>query len=210
MKKSEKLRETILDTSIDLFLEKGYDRTTISDIIEQVGGLSRGGFYHHFSSKEAILLEVSSHLKKTDQVYYQLLSDQHFSGLEKIKKILLHNFSQIINNPQEQTLIALLNEPRFLDLRIQELEEDVFVLYEKLIVEGVEDGSIQIDHPKMVAQMVAVLLNIWCQPTIFKCSNKELIERYELVKRQLEALNLPIFDDEVWASLKKYLEQLKV
>ena len=38
----------ILDTAYRLFTEKGYERTSIQDIIDNLGGLSKGAIYHHF------------------------------------------------------------------------------------------------------------------------------------------------------------------
>ncbi len=43
--------EKILDVSQRLFLEKGYDKTTIQDIVDELGGLSKGAIYHHFKSE---------------------------------------------------------------------------------------------------------------------------------------------------------------
>lgn len=37
----------ILDVSQRLFIEKGYDNTTIQDIIDELGGLTKGAIYHH-------------------------------------------------------------------------------------------------------------------------------------------------------------------
>lgn len=51
----EQTREQILDTATRLFLQQGYEHTTIQNIIDQLGGLTKGAVYHHFSSKEAIL-----------------------------------------------------------------------------------------------------------------------------------------------------------
>ncbi|MEG2286258.1 MAG: helix-turn-helix domain-containing protein, partial [Eubacterium sp.] len=48
----------ILDTSMDLFLKKGYDNTTIQDIVDALGDLSKGAIYHHFKSKEEIIEAV--------------------------------------------------------------------------------------------------------------------------------------------------------
>ena len=48
----------ILDVSLKLFLEKGYENTTIQDIIDALGNLSKGAIYHHFKSKEDILEAV--------------------------------------------------------------------------------------------------------------------------------------------------------
>ena len=39
--------ERILDAAQRLFLEKGYDNTTIQDIVDELGGLTKGAVYHH-------------------------------------------------------------------------------------------------------------------------------------------------------------------
>ena len=46
----EETVERILDTAQRLFLEKGYEQTTIQDITDNLGGLTKGAIYHHFKS----------------------------------------------------------------------------------------------------------------------------------------------------------------
>ena len=46
----EQTQERIVDASIKLFIEKGYEQTTIQDILNALN-LSKGGLYHHFKSK---------------------------------------------------------------------------------------------------------------------------------------------------------------
>ena len=41
----------ILDAALKLFMEKGYEQTTIQDIVNELGDLSKGAVYHHFKSK---------------------------------------------------------------------------------------------------------------------------------------------------------------
>lgn len=50
--------DKILDTAQRLFLTQGYEHTSIQDIIDGLGGLTRGAVYHHFKSKEDILTAV--------------------------------------------------------------------------------------------------------------------------------------------------------
>ena len=57
MLKGEKRREQILAAAEEMFYQNGYERTTVSDIITALG-LSKGGFYHHFESKEALLQAI--------------------------------------------------------------------------------------------------------------------------------------------------------
>lgn len=57
MLKGERRREEILRTAESLFYAQGYERTTIQQILTALG-LSKGGFYHHFASKEALLQAI--------------------------------------------------------------------------------------------------------------------------------------------------------
>ena len=50
--------EKILDVSQQLFISQGYEHTSIQDIIDHLGGLTKGAIYHHFKSKEDILRAV--------------------------------------------------------------------------------------------------------------------------------------------------------
>lgn len=46
-------RAELLDSAQELFFTLGYEATTVNDIIARAG-VSKGGFYHHFDSKEAL------------------------------------------------------------------------------------------------------------------------------------------------------------
>ena len=54
MRKGEMRRKTILDAAERLFYTKGYEATSIQDILDELE-LSKGGFYHHFESKMSLL-----------------------------------------------------------------------------------------------------------------------------------------------------------
>jgi AcrR family transcriptional regulator len=51
------VRARVLDAAVDLFAQQGYDGTSVAQVIGQAG-VAKGGFYHHFASKEALLYEV--------------------------------------------------------------------------------------------------------------------------------------------------------
>ena len=50
-------RERILAAAVDLFATQGYDATSVTQVIDRAG-LTKGGFYHHFASKDTLLYEV--------------------------------------------------------------------------------------------------------------------------------------------------------
>jgi AcrR family transcriptional regulator len=47
----------VLDAAVELFAERGYDGTSVAEVITRAR-VAKGGFYHHFASKEALLYEV--------------------------------------------------------------------------------------------------------------------------------------------------------
>jgi len=70
MLKGEKRKYDIVRTAEDLFYQRGYENTTIQDILDAVS-LSKGGFYHHYASKEQLLDEICD--KKATAYYLHAL-----------------------------------------------------------------------------------------------------------------------------------------
>ena len=63
-KHPEETVNLILEAATRLFMEKGYEHTSIQDIINNLGGLSKGAIYHHFKSKEDILEAVTDRMNE--------------------------------------------------------------------------------------------------------------------------------------------------
>ena len=68
----EKRRKQIKDVALELFVNKGYAKTTMDEIVQAVG-ISKGGMYHHFAGKEEILFLDASRKKLTDYNLKQLV-----------------------------------------------------------------------------------------------------------------------------------------
>ncbi len=59
-------RERILDISLDLFIDKGFDKTSLREIAERLG-FSKAALYYHFASKDDILMAL--HLRLHDLLH---------------------------------------------------------------------------------------------------------------------------------------------
>lgn len=60
MKKGESTRNFIIAKAAELFNQKGYSGSSLSDITE-ITGIKKGGIYRHFSSKDEIAYEAYSY-----------------------------------------------------------------------------------------------------------------------------------------------------
>ncbi len=81
-------KEKIFDVALDLFSKKGYDSVSLREIAEEVG-IKKSSIYSHFSSKEAILMDIFEYF--TDLFEYdELLNSQEFI-LGSDNEILIEN-----------------------------------------------------------------------------------------------------------------------
>lgn len=51
--RAEATRRKIIDTAVELFSDLGYGETGLADVLQRAG-VSKGAFYYHFDSKEAV------------------------------------------------------------------------------------------------------------------------------------------------------------
>ncbi|MGH9016576.1 MAG: TetR/AcrR family transcriptional regulator [Acidimicrobiales bacterium] len=68
-------RERILDIALDLFIEKGFDKTSLREIAERLG-FSKAALYYHFASKDDILLALHARMHELVRVTLLELGQQ--------------------------------------------------------------------------------------------------------------------------------------
>lgn len=81
-------RPEILEAAFGMFLDKGFENTSLNEIIAKAG-LSKGMFYHHFESKEALLEALFE--RKADETFAQLepiLAAPDLGPIERLQQIL--------------------------------------------------------------------------------------------------------------------------
>ena len=88
IKAPEVRRAELIDCAQRLFLAKGYERTTINDVIAATG-LSKGAFYHHFRAKEDLLEAIAARFAEQSLSYFaQVQSDASLDALQRLNKLL--------------------------------------------------------------------------------------------------------------------------
>lgn len=192
----EETVKLIVDEALKLFIQKGYDNTSIQDIINNLGGLSKGAIYHHFKSKEEIFDAVSLRIGQENAVYYDnILGDKTQNGLEKLRGMIRSAYL----NPNNDVVFALrgkiMSDPRFLTNQITATYEFVAPKYVQPIIEqGIQDGSIQTDYPKELAEVIMTLLNIWANPVVARTTAEEMRNKLAFFSLLLKGIGIDILD----------------
>ena len=202
----EETIQRILDVSFKLFMEKGYETTSIQDILKELGGLTKGAIYHHFKSKEDILLAVSHRIySETNAIMQAVVHDTSLNGLQKLQKLFRIALSQVGQEDMMMMAPKLLDNPTFLVLHLRNsIEEAVPQFIKPFLEEGIRDGSIQTEYPAELAELLMLLPNMWLNPMIFSTTPTSLLNRCRLFQKLLMGLGLDLFDDGMMACLESY------
>ena len=87
MRKGEARQQEILNAAEALFLSKGYDATSVQDVLDALH-MSKGGFYHYFATKEDVLRQlVTRHAEQAAAFTQEALSDAQ-TPMDRINAVL--------------------------------------------------------------------------------------------------------------------------
>ena len=205
---SEQTKEDILFAAGKLFTEKGYQKTAVQDIVNQLDGLSKGAIYHHFKSKEGILDALMRHFMPSEDLINQIKQNKELNGLEKIQHLFLEAMFHEEVQKYLQFSPELMKEP-LLSLKYLKLTHSVFIpVMSEFIIEGNQDGSTNVPHPPLVAEVVLFLLTTWYNTTLFLNDFENFYQKLETSKYILEKMEINVLDEHVINSIQqKILER---
>lgn len=200
--------EKILEAAQRLFLEKGYDNTTIQDIVNELGGLTKGAIYHHFKSKEEIMDALGDKLFLEHNPFEEVKNRKDLNGLQKMKMVIKLNQSDKEKTTISKQAISILKNPRMLAGMIESNHRILSPYWLELIEEGNRDGSIHTKYPKELSELIP-LLDIWMMPSIYPANNEEIQHKFEFIQDMFHSMGLSLLDDKIIELLKKTMSAIE-
>lgn len=172
------LQKTIYENAKFLFREKGYDRTSLAEIID-ASGCSKGGFYHYYNSKEDILPQV---LDEYEQVYIKcinqfLVSNQNgYENLINFYRTVYLDQSELALHRKElyDIIVQIDRGDLFRDMR-KKADGALIKIFCDIFEKASLDGSITFDQqPIVLAKLFAREFRY------FDERMRNLVNRYQL------------------------------
>ncbi|WP_018887776.1 TetR/AcrR family transcriptional regulator [Paenibacillus massiliensis] len=202
---AKEARNLILDTASVLFIEKGYEQTSISEIVAGLDGLTRGAIYHHFESKYQIIVGIAKRFIPDQDLLDAIDEREDLSGLEKIQNILLEAmFNEDITQSTAASL-ALLNDPTFSSIYNTQICEIMAPKIVKYIHAGNEDGSIKVAYPEQMAEIIILLTSTWFIQALFPNTMETFFEKLKAAQYVLKESGVNVISDEVFSTIVKEL-----
>lgn len=156
--RSEETRAQILKSAVKLFSIHGYNAASV-ELICKDAGLSKGAFYHHFESKQALFLALLDGWLKTIDNAIEISRD----------KSVPETFMQITEAFPFIFESAGDNLPMFLEFWLQASRDDriwqasiapyrrYHEYFTSLIKRGVDEGSFVEVDPDLTARMIVAM-----------------------------------------------------
>ena len=204
----EETVERILDTAQRLFLEKGYEQTTIQDITDNLGGLTKGAIYHHFKSKEEIIDAVSDRMFFSNNPFEAVRERKDLNGLQKLREAIRLNQSDQERTNLTIQSIPVCKNPRLLMEMINSNRKILTPYYQELLEEGNRDGSIHTEYAKEIAELMPLLTSLWMLPSVFPGEKEDMRHKFLFIGEMLEKMGVPLFDQEILQIVDDFFDQL--
>jgi len=154
-------KEAIMKAAEKLFFEKGYGETSIQDILD-ILSISKGGFYHYFDSKNALLEEICRERSARDieRIRAELFSGK-FSPVQKLNLLLgaLHLFNR--EDPRFVALVLKVSyvdgDVHFRDQMRTYMQDNLRLMVDEVLREGMADDSFFTRNPGQLGRILLML-----------------------------------------------------
>jgi AcrR family transcriptional regulator len=159
-------KSEIIDAATELFLTKGLEETSISDIVHRVG-VAQGLFYYYFKSKDEILNEVVERLAAAYFAQIERINKQPgLNALEKLQFILKKMVSLVAENEE---LILYFHEKQnevFHHRAEHKFLDYIIVIFTDLIEQGIREKIFTVEYPLETAEIM--MTGMSRMPSMFK------------------------------------------
>ena len=151
-------RAELIAAAQALFFERGYEKTSVEEIIGRAG-LSKGAFYYYFPSKEAVLAALAEQMAQESAARTQAIAeDPTLNGYERLNLFFKHSRRLKVERASEAlALFEALFRPENIALYHQVLMRMSRVLVPvvaDMLQQGMDDGSFLPADPQAMAEIL--------------------------------------------------------
>lgn len=93
-------KENVLEAAAGIFKQKGYNGTSIDDILNATG-LSRSSLYDSFHDKHNLYLQALEHYKTSSDEKLETIDQKNLNGYQKIESLFKSVVNHLVDHPDD-------------------------------------------------------------------------------------------------------------
>ncbi len=180
MSAGERRRHEIMDAAHQCFISKGYQATTIDDILTATG-IAKGTLYYHFPGKEDIMHAIIDRVVQTIVTRARAVADSPVPPQEKIEPFILSARVQ----GEDASLIGQFHTPGNAEFHVLSITATVRALapiLAEIITEGNESGSFATAFPQETAELILTSAFMLTDQGFFPTDDTRFEQRLQAIR----------------------------
>jgi len=187
-KNPEVRKAEIIDVAEHLFTAKGYNKTTISDIMDDIG-IAKGTFYYHFKSKDEVMDAIIMRFVNANVAAAKAIADDNkLSALEKFFQILFS--SKTKSGENKEKVIEQLHQPNNAEMHQKSLVMLITYLapiLTQVIEQGIQEKIMVVDYPLQTIELLLASSAVIFDDEFFPCEAEIMEKRANAMINMAEA-----------------------
>jgi AcrR family transcriptional regulator len=168
--RAEETRARIMQAGLECFAQNGYDATGVAAICKHAG-VTKGGFYHHFDSKQALFLALFEQ--------WLIILDEQLAAFRAEAENVPNGFREMAGMIGQVFEVASGQLPMFLEFWSKaahdpQVWKEIIAPYRRyqtffaqMVQEGIDEGTLRPVDPKTAAQtLVSLAVGLLLQGTL--------------------------------------------
>ncbi|CQR56701.1 TetR/AcrR family transcriptional regulator [Paenibacillus riograndensis] len=172
-------RNEILDTAEGLFFTKGYNKTTVNDILQEIG-IAKGTFYYYFKSKEEVMdAVVMRFIEAGVAAARAIASDPKLTVHDKLLQIIM---AQKPDTVRKEKMIEQFHEAENAQIHQKSLAETILQLtpvLTEVINQGIEEKLFRTPYPKETMEFLLAASQFLLDEGIFMWTPEEMLRKIQ-------------------------------
>ena len=187
VKKAGERREEIIAAAGELFLVRGYDRTTMKHVMERLQ-IAKGTIYHYFKSKEELLDAVlDSIVANLVEEMQAIAAEAQGDALERLRYLIIKSATV---DSHDQEMLDHLHQPGNTGMHLRLLAKLIILqapIYAEFIRQGCEEKLFTTEHPLESAEFILAAIQFLTDIGIYPWTPEQMTRRALALPALVEA-----------------------
>ncbi len=150
-------KEELLEIAYKLFITKGYDNTSVDEIISEAN-IAKGTYYYYFTSKEEMLDQVVNNIIEKEVEIAKEYLDKPLT----IEQKLIGVITALRPSDNETSIVDALNDEKNLKMHKKynkKINESAIPILKEIVLDGIKNGIFDCDNIDERLKIILIISN---------------------------------------------------
>lgn len=168
VKEGEVRRREILNVARELFIENGYEQTSVNDILNIVD-IAKGTFYYYFASKGEVLEEIILDIVDEGAIRAEnILKDKSISLLNRIMMAIMAQVPEFEGTEEIKEEIHNVENTKLERLYLKEMLKRMTPILQESVKEGIDQDIFHMEYPTESIESILLLGHMMFDCDVFQ------------------------------------------